>query len=116
VGARAARQLVSTTAVDRVLVSDIEAERAHAVVASLGEERSAFTPEAGGADVVILACPGETHVELARRFVAEGVHVISVADGVREVRALLELDDAAKRNDVAVVVGAGFSPGLTGVL
>jgi predicted dinucleotide-binding enzyme len=116
VGARAARQLVSTTAVERVLISDIDDPRAQAVVASLGEERSAVTTEAGGGDVVILACPGETHVELARRLVAEGTHVISVADGVREVRELLELDDMAKRNDVAVVVGAGFSPGLTCVL
>lgn len=116
VGARAARQLASINAVERVLVSDIDAERAQAVVASLGTDRSTVSSDVRGADVVILSTPGDAHVELARRCVADGVHVISVADGVDEVRALLALDTDARRNEVSVVVGAGFSPGLTCVL
>jgi hypothetical protein len=42
--------------------------------------------------------------------------VVSVADGVDDVRALLELDELARRHDVSLVIGAGFSPGLTCVL
>ncbi|HEV3226807.1 MAG TPA: Gfo/Idh/MocA family oxidoreductase [Acidimicrobiales bacterium] len=115
VGARAARQLVSSTAVARVLVSDAEPGRADAVVASLGEEQSTAS-ESRDVDAVVLATPGETHVELAREFLERSVPVVSVADGVDDVKALLELDALARRRNVSLVVGAGFSPGLTCVL
>jgi hypothetical protein len=116
VGARAARQLVSTDAVEFVLVSDVDDERAHNVVASLGQDRASVARDPSGVDVAILASPGNRHAERARTFINDGVAVVSVSDDVDEVRALLELDDAARRNDVPVVVGAGFSPGLTCVL
>jgi hypothetical protein len=41
---------------------------------------------------------------------------VSVGDDLEEVRALLELDGEARRRERAVVVGAGFAPGLTCVL
>jgi hypothetical protein len=44
------------------------------------------------------------------------VSVVSVADDVDEVRSLLDLDTVARVNNVAVVIGAGFAPGLTCVL
>ena len=116
VGARAARQLVSTDAVDFVSVSDVDDERARNVVASLGEDRSAVVREATDVDVVILTTPGNTHADKARTFVEAGIAVVSVSDDVDEVRALLELDGIAARQAVPVVVGAGFSPGLTCVL
>jgi hypothetical protein len=107
---------VSTDAVEFVLVSDPDSERARGVVTSLGEDRSSIVREPSDVDVVILAMPGDRHAEMARKFVGDGVSVVSVSDDVDEVRSLLELDEAARRNDVAVVVGAGFSPGLTGGL
>ncbi|MEY2453556.1 MAG: hypothetical protein QOD92_3130 [Acidimicrobiaceae bacterium] len=116
VGARAARQLVSTDAVECVLVSDVDDERARGVVASLGDERSRLAGAENDVDVAILATPGDTHADLARRYVNAGVSVVSVSDNIDDVRALIELDHVAKRNDVSVVVGAGFSPGLTCVL
>jgi saccharopine dehydrogenase-like NADP-dependent oxidoreductase len=115
VGARAARQLASTDAVEFVLVADADAERARGVVASLGEELSAVDDDPTDVDVVILAAPG-SHTEAARRFVDRGIPVVSVADDIGDVRSLLELDEMARRKDVSVVVGAGFSPGLTCVL
>jgi hypothetical protein len=107
---------VSTDAVEFVLVSDVDDERARAVVASLGEEHSSVVREPSDVDVVILATPGGDHAEMARRFVNDGVAVVSVSDELGDVRALLDLDDLARRNDASVVVGAGFSPGLTCVL
>ena len=115
VGARAARQLVSSTAVARVLVHDDDVDRAGAVVASLGEEQASVS-DSRDVDVAILAVPGELHEERARELLDRGVPVVSVADGVDDVRALLELDELARRHDVSLVVGAGFSPGLTCVL
>jgi hypothetical protein len=97
-------------------VSDVDDERAHGVVASLGEDRARVVKDAHDVDVAILAMPGGSHAELARRFVAAGVSVVSVADGVEDVRALLAVDDLARGKNVSVVIGAGFSPGLTCVL
>jgi saccharopine dehydrogenase-like NADP-dependent oxidoreductase len=123
VGARAARQLASTDRVDRIVVSDPDTDKLRTVVASLGEERArAAGPEEDppGADsgvaVALLAGPHTTHADTARRYVEAGVSVVSVADDVDEVRSLLELDAEARAHDVSVVVGAGFSPGLTCVL
>jgi hypothetical protein len=42
--------------------------------------------------------------------------VVSTSDAVGEVRSLLALDDDAHRRDLHLVVGAGFSPGLSCVL
>lgn len=115
VGARAARQLMSSVAVARVLVSDEDAGRADAVVASLGHEQATVS-DSRDVDVAVLATPGEYHSERARELLERGVPVVSTADGVEEVRELLELDGLAKRKEVALVLGAGFSPGLTCVL
>jgi saccharopine dehydrogenase-like NADP-dependent oxidoreductase len=116
VGARAARQLLSTDVVNTVLVSDLDEERAQGVVASLGAEHSSVVREPHDVDVAVLTMPGSLHPEFAERFVSEGVPVISVADGIDDVRALLALDELARHNNVPLVIGAGFSPGLTCVL
>jgi saccharopine dehydrogenase-like NADP-dependent oxidoreductase len=116
VGARAARQLVSTDTVTSVLVVDPDADQARSVVASLGHEHATVASTANDVDVAVLAAPGDTHRALAASYVNDGVPVVSVADGVDDVRALLDLDDVARRKNVSVVVGAGFSPGLTCVL
>jgi len=42
--------------------------------------------------------------------------VVSVSDSIGEVLSLLGLDDEARRRDLHLVVGAGFSPGLSCVL
>ena len=115
VGARAARQLMSSVAVARVLVSDNDPARADAVVASLGTEQASVS-DSPDVDVAVLATPGELHAEQARGLLERGVPVVSTADCVEDVRALLELDGLARRRDVALVIGAGFSPGLTCVL
>ena len=115
VGARAARQLVSSTAVARVLLDDRDEVRASAVVASLGHDQASVS-DSRDVDVAVLTLPGEEHADRARELLERGVPVVSVADGVDEVRALLDLDDVARGRDVSLVVGAGFSPGLTCVL
>jgi hypothetical protein len=116
VGSRAARQLVSTDAVTFVEICDVDTSRAQAVVASLGDEHASVTSEPGEVDAVLLATPRDEHVALAGRYVDAGVAVVSVSDDIEVVRSLLELDEAAKRNNAPVVIGAGFSPGLTCVL
>src|SRR5256885_15737888 len=116
VGARAARQLVATGPDVHVLVSDTDLERAASVVSSLGREQSELGRELHGVDAAILALPGGEHAAVARELVDNGVPVVSVADDVDDVRALLALDEPARARGVAVVAGAGFSPGLTCLL
>jgi predicted dinucleotide-binding enzyme len=119
VGARLARQLLSSEAVQSLAIRDERASRLDAVVGSMG---SAAEADRGGyadpvdADVVALAGPVGAHVEQARAFLARNQHVVSVTDDLNEVRALLDLDIEARERGVSVVVGAGFCPGLTCVL
>lgn len=119
VGTRLARQLVSTPAVERVVLRDERLDRVEAVAESLGAaalvDTGAYDAEVD-ASAVVLAGPARTHGPLARTFVGRGQSVISVADSVEDVRDLLDLDTEARERGCHVVIGAGFSPGLTCVL
>lgn len=66
-------------------------------------------------DVVVLAQSG-SHASSASRFLEAGVAVVSVSDDLADVRALAGLDRLALDSGVPLVVGAGMSPGLTGLL
>jgi hypothetical protein len=115
VGTRAARQLVVTPGVE-VLVVESDRDRSEAVVAALGPQATAATrDELVGLDAVLLATPAP-HTTDVRRLVEQGTPVVSVSDDLADVRALLELDDTARRHGVPVVVGAGFAPGLSCLL
>ena len=67
------------------------------------------------ADVAILV-HGGPQIRSATRLLEMGVPIVSVTDRTVDVRALLELDDTARLQGVPLVVGAGMSPGLTGLL
>jgi saccharopine dehydrogenase-like NADP-dependent oxidoreductase len=119
VGARAARQLFSIGPLDDLVLIDADADRAAAVTRSLGPparvaaDLSGAAPEPG--DVVVLSLPGG-HRALAEDALARGTDVVSTADAMNEVRDLLELDAEARERGRNIVVGAGFSPGLSCVL
>jgi len=118
VGARAARQLLSLCPLDDLAVIDPDRERLDAVVESLGEPAVAeaeFPGALAAGDIVILAGSGP-HAAAARVAVERGAHVVSVSDDVSDVHQLLDLDRQARDKAVHVVVGAGFSPGLSCVL
>lgn len=119
VGTRLARQLASTEGVEEVRLRDPDGARLAAVAESLGapavlDDGPIDAP--AEVDVVVVAAPARRHGELARTFVGRGVPVVSTADAVDDVRALLDLDAEARERDLPVVVGAGFAPGLTCVL
>ena len=119
VGTRAARQLASTDAVERVTLFETEPGRVAEVSSSLGTKARAGTgaPEdLGDVDVVLLATPCGTHLGPARSLVGRGIPVVSSSDDVDEVRGLLDLGPEAEARGTAVAVGASFSPGLTCVL
>lgn len=117
VGARAARHLVADAAVEAVLIDEPDRKRQAAVVRSLGDRAEAVDDaDPTLADLVLLASPPPRHIAAARRAVAAGRHVVSVADSVAAVEDLLDLHAEARERRVTVAVGAGFGPGLSCVL
>ena len=120
VGARAARQLHAIDGLGELVVSDTNAARAEQVAASLGRPArvAGWSDELlDGAAVLVLTQPaGGSHRELAAAAIDHGVDVVSGTDDVDETRRLLELDRRARDAGRTVVVGAGFSPGLTCLL
>jgi saccharopine dehydrogenase-like NADP-dependent oxidoreductase len=117
VGARAARYLAADADTERVLVHDTDRKRQAAVVASLGDQAQGVDePDPTQADLVLLTSPAGRQVAVARKAVAAGRHVVSVADSVGAVEDLLDLHAEARERGVVVAVGAGFGPGLSCVL
>jgi predicted dinucleotide-binding enzyme len=119
VGARVARQLLSTEGVDAVVLRDEQQAHLATIARSLGEgaeiDQAPFATPVE-ADVVVLAGRAGSHPELARGFVERGQPVVSTGDSVADVRGLLALDIEARERGVSVAVGAAFAPGLTCVL
>lgn len=118
VGVRAARQLLFLGDVETLTIVDPDGARRDAVVESLGDPAVAGTataPKFDGADVVVLAAP-RGHREAAGQALECGASVVSVADDVETIRALLVLDAEARERNRSVVVGAGFAPGLSCLL
>jgi hypothetical protein len=76
---------------------------------------AASVAEMDTCSLVLLAHPGG-HAELATRFVALGVPVISLCDDPDDARSLLGLHRLAVTMRTWLIVGAGMSPGLAGLL
>lgn len=116
VGAGVVGRLVgSSLPVQRLAVIDRDPEQAWRVSESHG------SPVVVGrlddpADVVVLATAAGSQPRLARRFLDSGRVVLSTSDSVADVRRLLSLDGAARRQAALVVAGVGMAPGLSDVL
>lgn len=105
--------------VDQVRLFDADEERIGPVEGALDRGLEVVTgpPDPSDpADVTVLATPAGTHMEAAEAMLAAGSHVVSISDDPDEVGLLLGLDGLARRHDRAMVVGAGFCPGLSDVL
>lgn len=118
VGARAARQLVEDSSIATVVVADIDAKRRRSVVQSTGGKAvdGGARGDDHAVDAVVLAGPNGTHGAAARHHLGQGRPVVSCGDGVADVQGLLDLGPEAEARGVAVVVGAGFSPGYSCLL
>lgn len=118
VGSRIAHHLVAAECVDRVLLRDIRNSTESTVLQALGNKaiRDPRRIGIGEVDLVVLAAPPGPHVRLASAALRRGIDVVSVSDSISDVQRLLALDGLAFDNGAALVIGAGFSPGLTGIL
>lgn len=118
-GARAARQLAATDAVEAVLAHDTDPERTRLLHEAMPDRVQIVTADAlleADVDAVLLATPGGAHLPTARALVGRGVGVVSTSDAVDDVRDLLALGPWCRDQGVAVVTGAAFSPGFSCLL
>lgn len=73
------------------------------------------TPFLDGVPVAVLAHPGPHHRDTVA-LLDRGIGVISIGDEVSDVMAIIGESDRALRAGVSLVVGAGMSPGLVGLI
>lgn len=119
VGARTARQLADTPGVKRVVVADRSRSRAEGVAGALGRLAEAVPPPTeipDDIDVVATALPADATGPVVRAAARQGMPVAALTDDADAIETLLELDDTARREGAAIVVGCGLAPGLTEVL
>lgn len=121
VGIRAARQLIDTPDVDRVIVAARDLGHAREVASALHDGAEPYRlgrddPLPADLSAIVAALPGEADAALARRAVGAGIPYGSAADRDATLRALLALDLEAKAHGTYVVAGCGLAPGLTDVL
>jgi saccharopine dehydrogenase-like NADP-dependent oxidoreductase len=82
------------------------------------EVRPDATPDLGAVDVVVNAA-GPFYLgsdAVARAAIDAGCTYLDICDDVEGARAILGLDDAAKRAGVALITGAGNSPGTSNAM
>ncbi len=117
VGARAARQLVTVAGVNELLLFDSAEGVASRLAVVIGQPASVGSGSVldHAVDAVILAFP-PPQFRLAEELALAGVHVVCTSDDVQDVKQSLLLDGILRQNGVSLVIGAGFSPGLTDVL
>lgn len=117
VGARAARQVHALGPPDELLLSSASAARAEEVRGAIGgPARVAPWAEAlpSAPDAVVLC--GADQPSRAAAALDAGAHVVATTDSLSDIEELLALGPAAERAGRLLVVGAGFSPGLSCVL
>lgn len=117
-GGHAARAIIACIEAVEVTVFDLRRARAESIAARCGPQVRALGPTDAGvaADVVVLCSPSHTQPRQARAALEAGAAVVSMADATADVAALLALDGQARARGLPVIVGAGFSPGLSCLL
>jgi len=122
VGARVARELISSPDAPLVTIVSSRADRVRALREAFGADAVVLHSAAGHAAlpgsvrVVVLAGEPEGQAGVARHHLQLGRHVVSSADVPETVAELLDLHDEARAAALSVVAGAAFSPGLSCLL
>ena len=117
VGSGVAQRLAHSPAVagGRVAVVDRNPDRAWQLSERCGSPVTVGHLD-DSADVVVLATASGSQARLARRFLSRARVLLSTSDSVSDVKRLLGMNDAARRQNALVVAGVGMAPGLSDVL
>ncbi|HSK50615.1 MAG TPA: saccharopine dehydrogenase NADP-binding domain-containing protein [Solirubrobacterales bacterium] len=98
-----------------LLARELAPDRISVTPAEIGPEA---LPDLGDSEVV-LNCAGPFYLgsdAIARAALAAGITYLDICDDVEGARAILALDEEAKRAGVALITGAGNSPGTSNVM
>ena len=119
VGTKVSQQLLSSNTVDKILLRDVSTEKLGLASKVLGNrvevEHFPFSKNMD-ADIVIIASPRGTQLEVVRQAISLRRPTVVVSDGLSETVSILNLEKEAFELGVPVVVGTGFAPGLSCVL
>ena len=115
-GAYIARLLQLSCRVDHVEIRDQKPDRARRLADAVGAHFGEGVEFSDDTHTVIIATPPGSQASVAQLAVKQGISVVSTSNELAEVRNLLALDEEAQIASVPVIVGAGFMPGLTGLL
>jgi siroheme synthase (precorrin-2 oxidase/ferrochelatase) len=120
VGVRAARQLVETDGIDRVLLAGHRNRTVAELADTFGDraEATEFRPGDPIPDVDAVACalPDDLEVKVVTSAIVQGIPVASCAEAAPTLDRLLALNDTARTQGVTVALGCGLAPGLSDVL
>ena len=120
VGLRAARQLVETEGIDRVLLAGHRHRRVAELAETFGDRAEAtdFRPGDPLPDVDAVACalPDDLDVKVVTTAVEQGIDVASCADTAPTIERLRALAPSARTGGVTVALGCGLAPGLSDLL
>ncbi len=121
VGTRAARQLVDTPEVERVLLADRDRDQLMSVAAALGRDAQAIDflpgdPIPSGVTAVATALPAGVDHPVVTAAIDAAVPVASADDESDALEQLRALDPNAREANVTVALGCGLAPGLSDVL
>jgi hypothetical protein len=121
VGTRAARQLIDTPGIERVLLADRDADQLAEVTQAFGSDARSidFTPGdeiPGEVDVVVTALPAGVDHPVVTAAIAAGVPVASSEEEHDALEQLRALDPNARGAAVTVGIGCGLAPGLVDAL
>jgi hypothetical protein len=121
VGTRAARQLIDTPGIDRLLLSDRDDAQLTEVADALGPDAHAVDFLPGDAipsdvDVIITAVPAGIDQPVVAAAIEAGVPVASGEDEHEALDHLRALAPNARSAGVTVAIGCGLAPGLSDIL
>jgi saccharopine dehydrogenase-like NADP-dependent oxidoreductase len=118
VGVRAARQLLDTPGVDRVLVGARDGARARETARALDDGAESVELKQGaalpsGVDAIASAVPRPAETWIIDAAIEQGIAVASVTE---DASVLAGIDTAARAGAARVVTGCALAPGLSDVL
>lgn len=128
-GSRAVRDLVEQPEVEALVVGDYDEAKAQALTESLDNPKVSALKVDANDHASLVAAIGEHdvaasavgpfyrfEVKCASAAIDAGCHYVSLCDDYDAAQAVFELDDKAKEQDVTVLTGLGWTPGISNVL
>lgn len=129
VGSVAAEKLADSEEFERVVIGDVNLEKAREIEKRIGSPKiSVMQVDAGSPDSIktavagsdlVLNCVGpfyRTVKTILQVVIDSGINYVDICDDVDVTLEILELDREAREKGVCALIGMGSSPGATNVL